>query len=318
MVGGRGADCRLRFRRTTDREVIRWRLRAILLSLKPAARPDAVNVGGGPDPARDRTPWAGLPITLLHKYPKRLASRLPWHEALKRAGSFDKLRPYLHMGQIPACHGGLYSWPDVRQRSGPGDLEPEWWAHAYVQAGRVIFFTEEVVFGPPVQEQVFAYASSIEFDSVAFDAFFPVADLPPAEHPKPLTTQAEPAASPPAPQPAEPQQANPAPSSAPKKQSRKKAVYQSAQTVPAAPYLTVSSLKKVPDQGVRFPRPELRNAFAEEYERYMKDNPSKLICEAREEAVYAIGQNPPARAWMGVARQTANSANSASSADLAD
>ena len=45
--------------------------------------------------------------------------------------------------------------------------------------------------------------SSIELDSVAFDTFFPVAGLPPAEqaHPRPLTTQAELAASPPAPAP---------------------------------------------------------------------------------------------------------------------
>ena len=46
----------------------------------------------------------------------------------------------------------------------------------------MIFFIEEVVFGHRVQEQVFAYASSIELDSVAFDTFFPVAGLPPAEH----------------------------------------------------------------------------------------------------------------------------------------
>ena len=117
--------------------------------------------------------------------PEATGFPLPWDEALKRAGSFDKLRPYLHMGQILACHGGLYSLPDGKQHSGPGILKPEWWAATHTTGpGGVIFFTEEVMFGRLVQEQVFAYDSSIELDSVAFDTFFPVADLPPAEHPK--------------------------------------------------------------------------------------------------------------------------------------
>ena len=101
---------------------------------------------------------------------------MPWRETLKRAGSFDALQPYLHLGRIPVRHGGLYSWPDGQPRSGPGDVKPEWWAHAYVQAGRVIFITESVVSGYAViQEQVFAYAISVELDSVAFETFFPVA-----------------------------------------------------------------------------------------------------------------------------------------------
>jgi hypothetical protein len=127
--------------------------------------------------------------------------RTPWREALKRAGSFDELRPYLHMGQIPAHHGGLYALSNSNQHSGPGILRPEKWAHAYEdRAGRrVIFITNEVVFGQFVREEVFAYASGIELDSAAFDTFFPVAGLPPAEHPRPLTTQAEPVVADPAP-----------------------------------------------------------------------------------------------------------------------
>lgn len=136
--------------------------------------------------------------------PEATGFPLPWDEALRRAGSFDKLQPRLHMGQILACHGGLYSWPDVRQRSEPGYFKPEWWAHAYVQAGRLMFFIEEVMFGPPVQEHVFAYTSSIKLDSVAFDTFFPGAGLPPAEHSRPLPTQAEPAIADPAPASAAP------------------------------------------------------------------------------------------------------------------
>jgi hypothetical protein len=109
---------------------------------------------------------------------------MPWREALKRAGSFDALQPHLHLGRIPVRHGGLYSWPDAQPRSGPGDVKPEWWAHAYVQAGRVIFITEPVVSGYAVtHEQVFAYAVSVELGHPAVDALFPVvtADLPPAE-----------------------------------------------------------------------------------------------------------------------------------------
>jgi hypothetical protein len=118
---------------------------------------------------------------------KPTSLRTPWREARKRAGSFDELRPYLHVGQIPAHHGGLFAFPEGNQRSGPGILRPEMWAHAYEdRAGRrVIFITDEVVFGQLVREQVFAYASGIEFDSAAFDTFFPVAGFPPAEHQEP-------------------------------------------------------------------------------------------------------------------------------------
>ena len=51
---------------------------------------------------------------------------MPWREALKRAGSFDALRPYLHTGRIPARHGGLYTLSDGKMHSGPGDFKPEW------------------------------------------------------------------------------------------------------------------------------------------------------------------------------------------------
>jgi hypothetical protein len=125
---------------------------------------------------------------------KSTSLRTPWREARKRAGSLDELRQYLHTGRIPAHHDGLRTLPDGKMHSGPGILRPEMWAHAYEdRAGRrVIFITEEVADGPVVQEQVFAYDSSIELDSVAFDAVFPVAGIPPAEqHPGPSTTPAE-------------------------------------------------------------------------------------------------------------------------------
>jgi hypothetical protein len=117
---------------------------------------------------------------------------MPWREARKRAGSFDALRPYLHLGRIPVRHSGLFTFPEGKLFSGPGDIRPEWWAHAHEdRAERVIFITEPVVSGYAViQEQVFAYSISIELDSVAFDTCFPVAtvstiadkaSLPPAE-----------------------------------------------------------------------------------------------------------------------------------------
>ena len=129
------------------------------------------------------------------KYPIATGFPMPWHEALKRAGSFDELRPYLHTGQIPACHGGLFTFPDGNRIAGPEFSRQKSGPSAHKdRAGRVIFFTEPVVLdGRVVQEEVFAYDRSIELDSVAFDTFFPVAGLPPAEqaHPRPLTTQAE-------------------------------------------------------------------------------------------------------------------------------
>jgi hypothetical protein len=137
--------------------------------------------------------------------------RLALREALKRAGSFEALRPCLHLGQVPARHGGLYSWPDGRLRSGPGAVRPAWWMHAYQdRAGRMIFFTEPVWSGSAViEEQVFAYVVSIELDSVAFDAVFPVAARPPLEpEPAPPFPQVEPGL-PPEPEsvlPAEPRQ----------------------------------------------------------------------------------------------------------------
>jgi hypothetical protein len=110
-------------------------------------------------------------------------------EALKRAGSLDALRPYLHGGQIPAEHGGLYTYPEGKLRSGPGGTKPEWWALADKdRTGRVIFFPEaEVVFGSVVQEVVFAWAAGIKLDSVACDAIFPAATEPLPASPEPAS-----------------------------------------------------------------------------------------------------------------------------------
>ena len=186
-----------------------------------------------------------------------------------------------------------------RQKSGP--------SYDKDRAGRVIFFTEEVVFGRVVQEQVFAYDSSIELDSVVFDTFFPVAGLPPAEHPRPLTTQAEQVLS-----------------SAPKKpvaqeektaRARRRFTKASQTACGPAPCSTrIFPDKNYPTKGPDSLPVQLRNAFAEEYERYVKDNQLSAKTSP-EEAAYAIEQNRPAVAWMGVARQTASPASSDESAD---
>ena len=106
---------------------------------------------------------------------------IPWHEAVKRAGSLDALRPCLHLGLIPVRHGSLFTWPEGQLRSGPGEIRPGWWHHAYEdRAGRMMFFTESV-FWPEsgvVAEQLFAYVASIELDSVAFEMCFPTATGP--------------------------------------------------------------------------------------------------------------------------------------------
>ena len=50
---------------------------------------------------------------------------MPFAEAVKRAGSFEALRPHLREGRILAHHNGLYSWPGGEAMSGPGDIPPE-------------------------------------------------------------------------------------------------------------------------------------------------------------------------------------------------
>jgi hypothetical protein len=112
--------------------------------------------------------------------------RLPWREALKRASSFEALRPYLHLGQIPAYHGSLFAWPDGQRRRGPGEIKPEWWARAYQDRAERMMFVTEPVFWPEsgvVEEQLYAYAASIELDRTAFERCFPAATGPAATGP---------------------------------------------------------------------------------------------------------------------------------------
>jgi hypothetical protein len=112
-----------------------------------------------------------------------------------------------------------------------------------------------------IQEEVFAYDISIELDSVAFDKFFPVAGLPPAEHQGPRWQEVE------------------VDAAAPKKRSRRKAVYQSSQTVRARAVLDrIFPDKNYPTKDQIF-WPELWDRFSAEYELYVKDNPSKLYAK---------------------------------------
>jgi hypothetical protein len=109
---------------------------------------------------------------------------MPWDEALTRAGSFDALRPRLQEARILARHNGLYRWSGGGRRSGPGDIQPDWWTDARVDlaTGRVIFAIPGLrIFWlggpsddrPPVTSEVFAVG--IELERAAVERLFPVA-----------------------------------------------------------------------------------------------------------------------------------------------
>ena len=61
----------------------------------------------------------------------------------------------------------------------------------------MIFIIEEVVFGPVVQETVFAYDIGIELDSAAFDTFFPAVRAEESMPEPAPAVEPEPAPSPP-------------------------------------------------------------------------------------------------------------------------
>jgi hypothetical protein len=125
---------------------------------------------------------------------------MPWREALKRAGSFDALRPHLGEGRILARHQRLYR-PDGKVHSEAGDIKPERWADAREDpaTGRLIFTDRfqltidltsgggEVLWFDKSQE---LFAVDVELEAEAVDRLFPAAatstmgdkaSLPPAE-----------------------------------------------------------------------------------------------------------------------------------------
>jgi hypothetical protein len=109
---------------------------------------------------------------------------MPFAEALKRAGSLEALLPHLREGRILARHKGLFTWPEARPKSGPGNIRPEWWANARVDpaTGRVILTTpgSRITSAgrpppPPTIREVFAIG--IELEGAAVETLFPVATV---------------------------------------------------------------------------------------------------------------------------------------------
>jgi hypothetical protein len=100
---------------------------------------------------------------------------MPLAEAVKRAGSFEALLPYLHGARILARRDGLYSWPGGRAQAGPGNIAPSWWPRARydVTTGRAIFTFPD---RPPGFRELFA--TGIELESAAVERLFPVTAKP--------------------------------------------------------------------------------------------------------------------------------------------
>jgi hypothetical protein len=110
-----------------------------------------------------------------------IAIQLLLSEVLEHV-SFEKLRPYLHSGRIPAHQHALYLLPSGVKEYQPGSTPPELWFNALLEGGRhgrVTFFLRgHMVEGRVVDEQVFAYTTDIVLDRAAFEAFFPVTTAP--------------------------------------------------------------------------------------------------------------------------------------------
>jgi hypothetical protein len=111
---------------------------------------------------------------------------MPFAKALARAGSFEALLPHLRGGRILARHKGLFTWPEARWKSGPGNIRPEWWANARVDpaTGRVILTTpgSRIISAgrplpPPTIREVFAVG--IELEAAAVERLFPAPPKPP-------------------------------------------------------------------------------------------------------------------------------------------
>lgn len=92
---------------------------------------------------------------------------MPFAEAVERAGSFEVLRPHLRNGRIPARHNGIYYWPEGGQLSGPGELDPGFWAKARFEPDvieQVILTTIKVPLygGPERVRRVIAFGTEVE------------------------------------------------------------------------------------------------------------------------------------------------------------
>jgi hypothetical protein len=116
--------------------------------------------------------------------------------AVKRAGSFEALRPHLREGRILSEHFGLYSWPEGEPKSEPGRIPRDWWAEARVDpaTGRVIFRGSRVSIrsigpdgdlldnGPVAWVEPDKFAFDIRLEGTAVETLFPVTTVSAPQH----------------------------------------------------------------------------------------------------------------------------------------
>jgi hypothetical protein len=97
---------------------------------------------------------------------------MPLHEAVKRAGSVEALRPHLHDGRILARHKGVYTLPGVTPKMVEHDRIPAgWWRTAHdieAATGRAQFTGVRVKIG--LYEVL---AVGIEVERAAVEALWP-------------------------------------------------------------------------------------------------------------------------------------------------
>jgi len=112
---------------------------------------------------------------------------MPWGEAVERAGSVEALLAHLRKVRIlMAQHQGLYYRSSGKVRSGPGKVDPDWWANADVDpvTGEVIFTVEASPYhihfvgedtAPPAAAPIMAgvFAFGIELGRTAIETRWP-------------------------------------------------------------------------------------------------------------------------------------------------
>lgn len=109
------------------------------------------------------------------------SSTIGWtrlREAVRRAGSFEALLPYLLDGRIRARHGGVFHWPNGRVEVQPWfdpNIPLSWWASvsaAEPEISRCRFAYTWVSFGG-VTTQKERFAIDITLEPVAVERWFP-------------------------------------------------------------------------------------------------------------------------------------------------
>lgn len=109
------------------------------------------------------------------------SERMPFAEALTRAGSVEALLSWLCEVPILAWHQGLYQSPSGKKWRGPARLGPGWWPQARVDptTRRVIFLMHDEDF---FVEDLELFAFGIELERGVVEARFPAATEPTPRH----------------------------------------------------------------------------------------------------------------------------------------